>query len=84
MTIPTGLVVKILGVAAASALVVVLVRANIFISEQQARQASAERAAKRVMEYDPSKLSFTDDGPAPSKPNTGAKAPASNTSGEVK
>jgi hypothetical protein len=84
MTIPTGLVVKILGVAAASALVVFLVRANAFIGEQQAKQAAAERATKRIMDYDPSKLSFTDDGPAPSKANPGAKAPAANTSGEVK
>ena len=84
MTIPTGLVVKVLGVAAASALVVVLVRANIFISEQQAKQAAAEKAAKHVMDYDPSKLSFTDDKPVPSKAGPGATAPASTTSGEVK
>lgn len=84
MTIPTGLVVKILGLVAASALVVVLVRANIFIGEQQAKQAAAERAAKRVMEYDPSKLSFTDDGPAASKANAGTAKPAANISGEVK
>ncbi|SCB40510.1 hypothetical protein [Rhizobium hainanense] len=84
MTIPTGLVVKIVGVAAASALVVVLVRANIFISEQQARQAAAEKAAKHVMDYDPGKLSFTDDKPAPSKVSPGAAAPTANTSGEVK
>ncbi|OEC93604.1 hypothetical protein [Rhizobium sp. YK2] len=82
MTIPTGLVVKILGVAAASALVALLVRANIVIGEQQARQAAAERAAKRVMEYDPSKLSFTDDRPAPPKANADAGTP--NPSGEVK
>ena len=84
MTISTGLAVKILGVAAASALVVVLVRANIVITEQQAKQGAAEKAAKRVMDYDPSKLSFTDDKPAPSKANPGATAPAANTSGEVK
>lgn len=83
MTIPTGLVVKVLGVAAASALVVVLVRANIVISEQRAKQAAAEQAAKHVMDYEPSKLWFTDM-PAPSKANSGAGKPASNTSGEVK
>ncbi len=83
MTIQTGLVIKILGVAAASALVVVLVRANIVISEQRAKQAAAEQAAKHVMDYEPSKLSFTDM-PATTKANPAVTAPASNISGEVK